>query len=81
MSRLISTSDFRNVVTKRKSEYGKLATLISAIVDEMVRETPTVPAIPLDKVKKAREEIIATNDCTFAIVEILDKLIESEVEE
>jgi hypothetical protein len=33
----------------------------------------------LDKVKQAREEIIATNDSTLAIVEVLDKLIaESE---
>lgn len=33
----------------------------------------------LDKVKQAREEIIATNDSTLAIVEILDNLIaESE---
>ena len=34
--------------------------------------------IPLDKVKQAREEIIATNDATLAIVEVLDNLIESE---
>ena len=32
----------------------------------------------LDKVKQAREEIIATNDATLAIVEVLDNLIESE---
>ena len=39
----------------------------------------TVKAISLDKVKQAREDIIATNDYTLAIVEILDKLIaESE---
>lgn len=32
----------------------------------------------LDRVKQAREEIIATHDSTLAIVEILDELIESE---
>ena len=33
----------------------------------------------IDRIKQAREDIIATNDYTLAIVEILDKLIaESE---
>lgn len=42
--------------------------------DDLYRQTEL-----LDKIKKAREEIIATNDSTFAIIEILDKLIaESE---
>jgi hypothetical protein len=46
MSRLISTSDLHNVVTKRKAEYGKLATLVDNIVEDMVKETPTAIRIP-----------------------------------
>lgn len=47
MSRVISTGDLHNVVTKRKMEYGKLATLVGNIVEEMVGETPTANAIPI----------------------------------
>ena len=44
----------------------------------VVAEEP-IPFTPLAKVKQAREDIIATNDSTLAIVEILDILIaESE---
>lgn len=46
MSRLISTSDLHNVVMKRKTEYGKLATLVDNIVEDMVSETPTAIRIP-----------------------------------
>ena len=44
----------------------------------LIKEIPTFQAIPLDKVKKAREEILATNEATYAIRIILDELIESE---
>ena len=47
MSRLISTRDLHNIVMKRKTEYGKLATLIDNIVEEMVQETLTVNAIEI----------------------------------
>jgi len=47
MSRVISTGDLHNVVTKRKMEYGKLATLVNDIVEEMVGETPTANVIPI----------------------------------
>ena len=47
MSRLISTSDLHNIVMKRKTEYGRLATLIDNIVEEMVQETLTVNAIEI----------------------------------
>lgn len=44
----------------------------------VVAEEP-IPFTPLAKIKQAREDIIATNDSTLAIVEILDSLIaESE---
>lgn len=46
MSRLINTRDLHNVVTKRKADYGKLATLIDNIVEGMVEETPTAIRIP-----------------------------------
>lgn len=49
MSRLISTRDLHNVVTRRKMEYGKLATLVDNIVEEMVGETPTANAIEREK--------------------------------
>ena len=54
-------------------EYETKIERIREVVDDAENK-----AIPLDKIKKAREEIIATNDSTFAIIEILDKLIESE---
>lgn len=94
MSRLIDTSELHNVVTRRKDEYGRLAVEVDNIVEEMVKETPTVKAIPLDKIKKAREEISKqfvdlqdgseewrsyVNEAVLECVEILDKLIaESE---
>lgn len=44
---------------------------------EMLRDwQEEVKAIPLEKIKQAREEIIATNDSTLAIIEIMDSLIE-----
>ena len=49
MGRLISTSDLHNIVMKRKTEYGRLATLIDNIVEEMVQETQTVDAIEIPK--------------------------------
>ena len=46
-----------------------------------IEDIPIVQAIPIDKVKQAREDIIATHDSTLAIIEILDNLIaESEGE-
>lgn len=94
MSRLIDTSELHNVVTRRKDEYGRLAVEVDNIVEEMVKETPTVQAIRLDKVKKAREEISKqfvdlqdgseewrsyVNETVLECVEIMDKLIaESE---
>lgn len=49
-------------------------------------DIPTVPAIPLDKVKKAREEIEKLRGCSCScsdgiiddVEDILDKLIEIE---
>ena len=93
MSRLIDTRELYNVVTRRKDEYGRLADEVDNIVEEMVKETPTVHAIRLDKIKKAREEISKqfvdlqdgseewrsyVNETVLECVEILDKLIESE---
>lgn len=44
----------------------------------VVAEEP-IPFISLAKIKQAREDIIATNDSTLAIIEIMDSLIaESE---
>ena len=93
MSRLIDTRELYNVVTRRKDEYGRLAVEVDNIVEEMVKETPTVQAIRLDKIKKAREEIDSKyddlascfcereegrNEMIEEVLEILDKLIESE---
>ena len=93
MSRLIDTRELYNVVTRRKDEYGRLAVEVDNIVEEMVKETPTVQAIRLDKIKKARDEISKqfvdlqdgseewrsyVNETVLECVEILDKLIESE---
>lgn len=49
MSRLISTGELHNVVMKRKREYGRLATLVDNIVEEMVGETLTADAIFVPK--------------------------------
>lgn len=91
MSRLIDTRELQNVVTKRKDEYGKLAVEVDNIVEEMVRETPTVQAIPLDKIKLAKaviksisQEVPYRNQAfsygisiceTDKVLKILDKLI------
>lgn len=91
MSRLIDTRELYNVVTKRKDEYGRLAVEVDNIVEEMVKETPTVQAIRLDKIKQAREQIASSLNglyeddyaekvAKFYIerdLRILDKLIES----
>lgn len=92
MSRLISTDELHNVVMRKSNEYGKLAVEVDNIVEEMVKETPTVQAIRLDKIKKAREKIASSLNglceddyaekvAKFYIerdLRILDSLIESE---
>lgn len=84
MSRLISTRDLHNVVMKRKTEYGKLATLVDNIVEEMVKETPTADVIEREKIDKAIEvanDYISTtfklglNDRAFGMREILEVFI------
>lgn len=81
MSRVISTGDLHNIVTKRKMEYGKLATLVDNIVEEMVEETPTANAIEREKIDKAIEvanDYISTtfklglNERAFGMREILE---------
>lgn len=57
MSRLISTRDLHNVVMKRKTEYGKLATLVDNIVEEMVKETHTADVVEREKIDKAIKEM------------------------
>ena len=57
MGRLIDTSELHNVVMRRSKEYGRLETEVDHIVEEMVKETPTVRAIKTDRVRQAREEI------------------------
>jgi hypothetical protein len=53
---------------------------------EDIEEFPTVKAIPIDRIKQAREEIenlTAWDECLvemYDVLEILDKLIESEKE-
>jgi hypothetical protein len=53
---------------------------------EDIEELPTVKAIPIDRIKQAREEIenlTAWDECLvemYDVLEILDKLIESEKE-
>lgn len=49
MSRYINVGDLHNVVMKRKAEYGRLATLIDNIVEEMVKETPYADVVEKDK--------------------------------
>lgn len=42
---------------KRKTEYGKLATLVDNIVEEMVKETPTADVVEREKIDKAIKEM------------------------
>lgn len=58
-------------------------------VTDIIEKIPEVKAIPLDKVKKAREEIQKLRGCSCScsdgiiddVEDILDKLIESEDKE
>lgn len=58
-------------------------------VTDIIEKIPEVKAIPLDKVKKAREEIQKLHGCSCScsdgiiddVEDILDKLIESEDKE
>jgi hypothetical protein len=53
------------------------------------KNVPTIPAIPLDRIKEVREEIQKLRGCSCScsdgiiddVEDILDKLIESEEEE
>lgn len=69
--KVITLSEVASRLRQRRQGRGYLG--------KFINECTIEDAIPLDKVKQAREEIIATNDSTLAIVEILDNLIaESE---
>lgn len=57
MSRLINTRDLHNVVMKRKTEYGRLATWVDDIVEKMVMETGTADAVERSKIDKAISEM------------------------
>lgn len=57
MSRLINTEDLHNVVMKRKTAYGKLATLVDNTVEEMVKETPTVDAVSREEYDLLRHQL------------------------
>lgn len=73
-----------NLINKDEIEFARLKQTILAVIKEDIEELPTVKAIPLDNVKKAREVIenlTPWDEGTvemYDVLEILDKLIESE---
>lgn len=91
MSRLIEESSITNRLQKERKTFGVLGVDIVNWITGYVKECPTIHAIPLEKVKAAREEISDYNikehyfgSDSFLIgiangmdkaVEILDKLI------
>lgn len=72
------------LINKDEIEFARLKQTILAVIKEDIEELPTVKAISLDKVKKAREKIenlTPWDESTvemYDVLEILDKLIESE---
>jgi hypothetical protein len=74
MSRLIDADRLKEVVHRNT---------VGDLFDQFVDMQPTVKAISLDEVKKAREEIDSLTPWdegtveTYEVLEILDKLIES----
>jgi hypothetical protein len=87
MSRLIDADKliYSNIKT---NEYGYVEVMETVVLEQDIANAKTVKAIPLDKVKEAREEIskscykaCITDDGVIReskVLEILDKLIESE---
>ena len=80
----------------KTNKYGYVETTETVVLEEDIANAQTVKAIPLDKVKQAREEIddlyrYYDNDYNTSdgepmfkcseVFEILDKLIESEGQE
>lgn len=88
MNRLINESDVIKKLHKERKTFGVLGVDIVNWIDGYVKECPTIHAIPLDKVKAAKNEIIDSKILKVGyeyyyssedVIKILNKLIaESE---
>lgn len=88
MNRLIEESSITNRLQKERKNFGVLGTDIVNWVTGYVKECPTIYAIPIDKVKAAKNEIIDSKILKVGyeyyyssedVIKILNKLIaESE---
>lgn len=96
MSKLIDASNLKNTIHEKSFNSGMMNPIFTyAEIMNMVDVSPTIHAIPLDKIKQAREKMesklyVGTEEITGLVcldlgvtkcLEILDKLIESEDKE
>lgn len=87
MSRLIDATELNGY------KFGLISPYAQKLFHNTINSAPTIKAIPLDKIKEAREEITKqfvdlqdgseewrsyVNETVLECVEIMDKLIESE---
>lgn len=92
MSKLIDANNLKNTIHEKSFNSGMMNPIFTyAEIMNMVDVSPTVNAIPLDKIKQAREKMesklyVGTESTGLVVLdlgvnmclEILDELIESE---